>query len=80
MTGETACFFKHNLVHELLEYEKALHVTLDFPIVAICAYSADILNKSTDPVNLYSELARAHGTLLFTGLDNTLGKMEIRKI
>jgi len=78
VTGEMACFLKHNLVQELIEYEKALHRILDIPMVAICAYNANMLNRSRDPVNLYNELARAHGTALFTGLDNRLGRMEIR--
>ncbi|NIV44666.1 hypothetical protein GWN49_07325 [Candidatus Bathyarchaeota archaeon] len=80
VTGETACFFKHNMVHELLEYEKALHTVLDIPMIAVCAYSASLLNGTYDPVNLYTELARAHGTILFTGLDAQLGRMEVRKM
>jgi hypothetical protein len=28
---------------------------------------------------LYTELVKAHGTVLFTGIDNKLGKIEIRK-
>jgi sugar-specific transcriptional regulator TrmB len=78
VTGEMACFFKHHFIQELIEYEKALHRTLDIPIIVVCAYNADMLNKSKDPVNLYSELARAHGTVLFSELDNKLGKMEIK--
>jgi len=80
VTGEVACFFKHNLIRELIEYEKALHTVLDIPMVAICAYNASQINKSKDPANLYGELARTHGTVLFTGLDNKLGRMEIRKV
>jgi len=80
VTGETACFFKHNLIRELIEYEKALHMVLDIPMIAICAYNANMLNRSNDPINLYTELARAHGTVLFTGIDNRLGKMEIRTV
>ena len=80
VTGELACFFKHNLIQELIEYEKALHRVLDIPIIAICAYNANLLNKSSNPINLYTELARAHGTVLFTGLDKKLGRMEIRKV
>jgi len=79
VTGELTCFFKHNLIRELLEYEKALHRVLDIPLIAICAYDANMLNKSKDPVNLYTELCRAHGTVLFTGIDQKLGRMEIRK-
>jgi len=80
VTGEVACFFKHNLIQELIEYEKTLHRVLDIPMIAICAYNARMLNKTDDPVNLYSELARSHGTVLFTGLDKKLGRMEIRKV
>ena len=80
VTGETAYFFKHNLIQELIEYEKAFHRILDIPLIAICAYNARMLNKTDDPVNLYSEFARAHGTVLFTGLDKKLGRMEIRKV
>jgi len=80
VTGEVACFFKHNLIRELIEYEKALHTILDIPMIAICAYNASQINKSKDPANLYGELARAHGTVLFTGLDNKLGRMEIRTL
>ena len=80
VTGEVECFFKHNLIRELIEYEKALHTVLDIPMIAICAYNASMLNRSKDPINLYSELARAHGTVLFTGIDNRLGRMEIRKV
>jgi len=80
VTGEMACFFRHHLVRELIEYEKALHMVLDVPMIAICAYNANMLNKSKDPINLFSEISRAHGTALFTGIDNRLGRMEIRKL
>jgi len=80
ITGEVGCFFTHNLIRELIEYEKALHRVLDIPVIAICAYNAAHLNTTEDPVNLYSELAQAHGTVLFTGLDNKLGRLEIRRL
>ncbi len=80
ITGETACFFKHNLIKELLEYEKALHKVMDIPMIAICAYNAKLLNGTNDPINIYSEFTRAHGTVLFSGMDNELGRMEIRKV
>ncbi len=80
VTGEVACFFKHNLIRELIEYEKALHMILDIPITAICTYNASTLSKTDDPINLYTELSRAHGTVLFTGIDGKLGRMEIRKV
>lgn len=79
VTGEMACFFAHDQVKNLLEYERFLHRTLDIPMIAICAYNADMLSKSEDPINLYNELVRAHGSVLFTGTDNKLGKIEIRR-
>jgi len=79
VTGEMACFFKRNLIPELVEYERALHRVLDLPIIAICAYNADHLTKAYNPIDLYNELVRAHGTVLFAGIDNKLGKIEIRR-
>lgn len=78
-TGETACFFKHNMIQELVEYEKALHTVLETPIVAICSYQTDKLNQTENPINLYRELAAAHGQLLYAVTDGKQGKIEIRK-
>jgi sugar-specific transcriptional regulator TrmB len=75
--GETSCFFKHNLVKELVDYEKALHKTLDVPMIAICAYYAEQLMRCTDPVSLYPELVKAHGNVLFTWVDRELGRIAI---
>lgn len=79
VTGETACFFKHKMVQNLLEYEKALHTVLDIPMIAVCSYCADILNDTDDPINLYHELAKAHGTVLYTGINSKLGRIELRR-
>jgi hypothetical protein len=79
VTGEVSCFFKHGLVQQLIEYEKALHTVLDIPMIAICAYDAKMLNETRDPVNVYNELVKAHGAVVFTGIDNKLGKIEIRQ-
>lgn len=79
VTGETACFFKLKLIDKLLEYENSLHKILDTPMVAICAYNANVLTKAKNPINLYTELVKTHGTVLFTGIDNKLGRIEIRK-
>ena len=77
VTGETACFFKHNLLEELIAYEKSLHQTMDVPMVAICAYRAEQLMKSTNSANVYAELAKAHGNVLFTSIDKELGRIAI---
>jgi len=79
VTGEMACFFKHNLVEQLVEYERSLHRVLELPMTAICAYNAEMLMKAKNPINLYTELVRAHGAVLFAGVDDELGKIEIRK-
>lgn len=79
VTGEMTCFFEQNLLEELLEYEKALHRFLDVPMIAICAYNSSFLNRASNPVNLYMELVRAHGTILFSGIDKTIGRIQIRK-
>ncbi|MHA1903304.1 MAG: MEDS domain-containing protein [Candidatus Thorarchaeota archaeon] len=78
VTGEMSCFLEHQFVPELIEYEQALHTILDIPMTAICAYSAKTLEDSEDSINLYSELVKAHGKVLFAGKDNKLGKIEIR--
>jgi len=39
---ETICFFENKMVKELLEYEKALHRVLEFPMTAICAYDSTL--------------------------------------
>jgi len=77
--GEMACFFEHNLIHELIDYERALHRVFDIPIIGICAYNANMVIKASNPMNLYNELLKAHGTVLFTGVDKKLGKIEIRQ-
>ena len=78
VTGEMQCFLTHQLVHELIEYEKALHTVLDIPITAICAYNATDLQKIENSINIYSELVRAHKKVLYAGKDNVLGEIEIR--
>lgn len=79
VTGEMSCFFKHNLVEQLVEYERSLHTVLELPMTAICAYQSQMLAKAKNPINLYTELVRAHGAVLFAGVDDELGKIEIRK-
>lgn len=80
VTGEMSCFIEHRLVRELVEYERTLHTSLDIPMTAICAYSSEALGRIDNPIDVYSELVKAHGKLLFAGRDSrTSKKMEIRK-
>ena len=78
LAGEATCFFEHNLVLELIKFERGAHRVLDLPIIGVCAYNANMLTKANNPISLYNELLRAHGTLLFAGIDNRLRKIDIR--
>jgi sugar-specific transcriptional regulator TrmB len=78
VTGEMSCFIKHDMIQELLEYEQALHSVLDIPMTAICAYNSNILSEVENPIDVYSELVKAHGKVLFAGQEK-VGKIEIRK-
>ncbi len=79
VTGEMSCFIKHGLVEDLLEYEKALHSVLEIPIMAICAYSSWAIEGIENPVNVYSELVKAHGKVLYVDEASAAGYLEIRK-
>lgn len=78
VAGEMSCFIEHNLVEELIDYEQALHTVLDIPMMAICAYNAEALTSVENPIDVYSELVKAHGKVLFAGKDNNVGKIDIR--
>lgn len=78
--GELACFFEHNLTQELIGYERALGRALDLPIIAVCACNTKTLTNASDPIDIYTDLLKAHGTILFTGIENKLGRIEIRKV
>ena len=70
VTGEMACFFKNNMINELVLYERALHRELEIPLAAICAYNDDVVLKGIEDeryMRLYLDLITAHSTILFTG-------------
>ncbi|MDH4212763.1 MAG: MEDS domain-containing protein [Candidatus Thorarchaeota archaeon] len=77
VTGEMSCFIEYNLIQELINYERALHTVLDIPMTAICAYNANILASIENPIDIYSELVKAHGKVLFAG-EESIGKIEVR--
>ena len=79
IAGEMACFFEHKLTKELVEYERAVHRLFDIPIIGVCAYNSNEVVEASNPMDLYNELLKAHGTVLFSGLSKKLGKIEIRK-
>jgi sugar-specific transcriptional regulator TrmB len=77
-TGEMCCFIEHGMVNDLIEYEHALHTVLEMPMTAICAYNADKLTCVDNPVDIYSELVKAHGKVLFAGRNSSIGRFEVR--
>jgi sugar-specific transcriptional regulator TrmB len=79
IAGEMAYFFEHKLAKELVEYERAVHRVFPIPIIGVCAYNSDQVLEVSNPMDLYNELLKAHGTVLFSGLSKRLGKIEIRK-
>jgi len=79
IAGEMACFFEQKLTKELVEYERAVHRVFPIPIIGVCAYNSNDVLEASNPMDLYNELLKAHGTVLFSGMSKKLGKIEIRK-
>lgn len=63
VAGEMACFFKDGLVKELVEYEHALHKTLEIPLTAMCAYDS-VAVAHEGGVDLLLDLLKAHSTAI----------------
>ena len=66
VTGETSSFFKQKKVKELVEYERSLHRTVELPMKVVCAYDKEVVAKENSG-ELYIDLIKAHGTVLFSG-------------
>jgi hypothetical protein len=78
VTGETACFFEHNLVNELVEYEGALHKPLEIPMTAICAYDLGVLLSKEGRFNLLLNLLNTHQTaIMIAGRVGTVSPSQI---
>ena len=73
VTGEMVCFFDNKMVKELVEYERALHRTLDIPLTAICAYDLDVVVKEGGELLL--DLLNAHSTAIIMETDVGIVKM-----
>ncbi|NWF95049.1 MAG: MEDS domain-containing protein [Candidatus Thorarchaeota archaeon] len=78
VTGEMSCFIQHDMLRELIDYERALHSVLELPMSAICAYRADLLKGVEDPPGIYAELVNAHGRVLFAQRNHDVGEVELR--
>jgi hypothetical protein len=62
-----------------MEFEKAAHRVFDIPIIGMCVCNLNMIAKATNPINLYRELVKTHGVVLFVAADKELGRIEIRK-
>jgi hypothetical protein len=78
ITGEMTCFFQYDMIEEMIDYEHALHRILDLPLIGVCAFNSQIMNRLSDPLQVYNELLKAHGSLLFMKTNNLLGKIDIQ--
>jgi len=79
VVGEMSCFFKHNMIPELMRYERALHRVLEIPLAAICAYDDTVVAKGAQEeyyMKLYLDLIAAHSTILVAG-PQEMGIVEI---
>lgn len=75
-SAEMSCFFKHNMVKELIDYEYAMHRRLSIPAEGICAYNVRELTERNQ-LGIVMDLVRAHDPVLFTGpMGNLLLKPE----
>jgi len=73
--GEMGCFFRHNLVEELIEYEKALGRKLKIPMAALCSYSLD--HTELLKGNSFYDLVKSHGHVVSPGF---AGKIEFESL
>lgn len=66
VVGEVDCFFKCDMVKELVEYENSLHRVLDIPLTALCAYSMPIMMQKNQ-MQLVIDLIKAHSNVIILG-------------
>ncbi len=76
--GDSSCFFKNNLIDELIEFERTLGRVLAIPIIGMCPYNAEIFDKYDSPEEKIKELLKTHGKVLFMGQDGQLEKIAIK--
>lgn len=78
VTTETACFFKHNSEEALVKYEKKIHKNLEFPMTGLWSYDIANFYGRSHQNQIYPQLIDTHKKLLFLGVDERLGKIEVR--
>jgi hypothetical protein len=60
--GETACFFEHEKVKELVEYELMIGRKFDLPLTSLCAYDVNHARSLED--RFFLGLIKAHGPVV----------------
>ena len=63
--AEMSCFFKHDMIPEMVAYEKALHTRFPFSAAGICAYNVIELVKSGH-MNIFMTLVKAHDPIIYS--------------
>ncbi|MDA4130536.1 MAG: MEDS domain-containing protein [Thaumarchaeota archaeon] len=63
--AEMSCFFKHNLVEEMVAYEKALHTRFFFSAVGICAFNVIEMLRSGH-MDIFMSLIKAHDPIIYS--------------
>lgn len=63
--AEMSCFFRENLVEELVAYERALHVRFSFSAVGICAFNVMEMVKS-GRMDVFMSLIKAHDPIIYS--------------
>ncbi|MCP8322320.1 MAG: hypothetical protein H3Z52_15490 [archaeon] len=69
------CFFEAGLYKELLDYERSLRREFEIPMVAICAYNTEILDRM-GMTGLVLDLIQAHCRASFTGRSLDMLKID----
>jgi MEDS: MEthanogen/methylotroph, DcmR Sensory domain len=70
-SAEMSCFFHHDKVKELLEYEYFMHRRLALPAEGICAYNIRELSERNQ-LGIIMPLVRAHDPVIMTGPHQSL--------
>lgn len=60
--GETACFFEHQKVKELVDYELMIGRRFDLPLTSLCAYDVNHAKSLED--RFFLGLIKAHGSVV----------------
>jgi hypothetical protein len=63
--AEMSCFFRQNMIQELLDYERALHVKFSFSAMGICAFTVMALLRSGH-MDVFMKLVKTHDPIIYS--------------